>query len=139
MLNVNENIKIPLTEFRLTYSRSPGPGGQNVNKVNTKVSLKWNVEGSPCLPVGVKKRFLSAYKNRISRDGVLTLTSHRFRDQKRNVNDVFDKLRMLIRVVAEPPKPRKKKKISAAAKRRRLDHKKRHGEKKLLRKSIRLP
>ena len=79
MLKVNSKIEIPLKEFDFSYARSPGPGGQNVNKVNTKVILKWAVGESTSLPEGVKERFLNKYARRISKTGELVLTSHRFR------------------------------------------------------------
>lgn len=138
MLKVNHRISIPLKEFEFSFARSPGPGGQNVNKVNSKAVLKWPVEKSNSLPESVKNRFLTKYKRRISNDGVLTMTSHRFRDQGRNVADVLNKLRDLILAVAEEPKIRKKKKVSASAKRRRLEDKRRQSDKKQSRKSPRL-
>ncbi len=138
MLNVNEKISIRLTEFKFSYARSPGPGGQNVNKVNSKVILKWSVEKTKALPEAVKQRFVTKYANRISQDGLLVLTSHRFRDQGRNVADCLAKLRELILVVVPEPKKRKKKKISYGAKQRRLENKKRNSATKASRKPPKL-
>ena len=100
-------IEIPLRELRFGFSRSSGPGGQNVNKLNTKVTLHWDVEGSPSLPEGVRQRFVARYGRRISRDGDLVLTSQRFRDQGRNVGDCLEKLRNMIEDVARAPRRRK--------------------------------
>lgn len=130
MLTVNDKISIPLSEFDFSYARSPGPGGQNVNKVNSKVILKWKVETTKSLPDTVKARFVDKYKRRISSRGELTMSSHRFRDQGRNVADVINKLRELILTVATEPKVRKKRKVSKGAKRRRLENKRRNSEKK---------
>lgn len=135
MLNVNEKISIRLTEFKFSYARSPGPGGQNVNKVNSKVILKWSLEKSSALPESVKNRFRNTYANRISQDGVFLISSHRYRDQGRNVADCLSKLRELILIVAVEPKKRKKKKVSKAAKLRRLEGKRRKSATKKSRRS----
>jgi ribosome-associated protein len=137
MLNVNDKISIRLTEFKFSYARSPGPGGQNVNKVNSKVILKWSLKKTKALPESVKARFQSKYSNRISRDGELVISSHRFRDQGRNVADVLNKLRELILAVAVEPKKRKKRKVSLGAKRRRLENKKRQSATKKSRGPVR--
>lgn len=134
MLNVNDQISIRLTEFDFSYARSPGPGGQNVNKVNSKVILKWSLKKTSALPESVKQRFVQKYANRISQDDVFTMTSHRFRDQGRNVADCLTKLRELILTVATEPKKRKKKKVSKAAKLRRLENKRRKSATKQSRK-----
>ncbi len=135
MLEVNAEISIPFTELDFTYSRSSGPGGQNVNKVNSKVQLRWSVQNTQRLPVSVKLRLMEKYGQRITNDGDLIISSSRFRDQGRNVGDTLQKLRELILSVATPPKPRKTKRISTASKRRRLDTKRKQSEKKQTRKS----
>ena len=138
MLTVNKKISIPLSEFKFTYSRSPGPGGQNVNKVNTKVTLKWNVEKTNSLPESVRARLVHKFARRISKTGELVITSHRFRDQGRNVADSLNKLREIVLSVANPPKSRKKTKPSKAAKQRRLAEKRRTSQRKQSRGRIRL-
>lgn len=138
MLDVNEKIKVRLSEFNFTYARSPGPGGQNVNKVNSKVILKWSVKKSNALPESVRDRFQKKYAKRISQDGVLVVTSHRFRDQGRNVADCLSKLREMILSVATEPKPRKKTKVPRGVKLRRLENKRRKAQTKQARKGPRL-
>lgn len=133
MIYINQKFSIPRSEVSFTFARSPGPGGQNVNKVNSKAVLRWPIEESDALPAAVKQRFLAKFKNRISNDGVLVLASHRFRDQPRNVQDCIEKLRTLVLAVAEAPTPRKKKRVSAGSKRRRLENKRQRSEKKRLR------
>ena len=134
MLNVSGKIAIRLTEFKFSYARSPGPGGQNVNKANSKVILKWAVLRTGALPERVKTRFVDKYSNRISKDGVLVISSHRFRDQGRNVADCLAKLRTMILAVEPEPVKRKKTKISLGAKKRRMDSKKRKSATKQSRK-----
>ncbi len=116
-------IEIPLRELRFGFSRSSGPGGQNVNKLNTKVTLHWNVERSPSLPEDVRQRFVACYGRRVSRDGDLVLTSQRFRDQGRNVGDCLEKLRSMIEAVSRPPRPRKPTRPGRAAVESRLREK----------------
>ena len=136
MLTVNEQIAIPLREFQFQFSRSGGPGGQNVNKLNTRVQLRWQVAKTDHLPQAVKERFLRKYHRRITTDGELIVTSQRFRDQGRNVADALNKLKELILAVAVAPKKRKPARISRRAKQRRLDNKKRQSDKKQMRKRI---
>ena len=134
MLNVSDKIAIRLTEFKFSYARSPGPGGQNVNKVNSKVILRWAIHRSDALPKRVKARFVEKYSNRISKQGELIVSSHRFRDQGRNVADCLAKLREMILSVEPEPIKRKKTKISKGAKKRRLENKKRKSATKQSRK-----
>jgi len=84
MLSISDTIVIPRSEIQLSFSRSPGPGGQNVNKVNSKVTLRWDIRNTTSLPWAVKQRFLARFGNRITKEGHLVLTSHRYRDQPRN-------------------------------------------------------
>ena len=107
MLVVNSRIQIPTSELQFTYSRSSGPGGQNVNKVNSKATLRWHVVDSPSLPGDVKTRFLNAYGSRMTADGELVISSQRYRDQGRNVGDCLEKVRMMLKAVASAPRKRK--------------------------------
>jgi ribosome-associated protein len=135
-LVVNGRIRIPTAEIRFVYSRSGGPGGQNVNKVNSRVQLRWAFENSTALPADVRERFAKRYHRQISADGDLCLTSQRFRDQSRNVDDVLEKLASMIRDVATPPKKRIATKVSKGQKQRRLENKRRQSEKKQGRQSM---
>jgi len=130
MLKINDKINIPDDEIDLSYVRSSGPGGQNVNKVNSKVVLTWNILSSQALPQTVKDRFLERYANRISQGGLIQVTSDRFRDRPRNVQDCYDKLSSMIHDVLIPPKKRKPTKPGKGAVERRLQSKKALGDKK---------
>ncbi len=130
MLIINETISIPHREFELSFSRSPGPGGQNVNKLNTKVTLHWNLNESPSIATPIKKRLHSEYAGRINKQGFIVITSHRFRDQGRNIEDALNKLKGMILAVAEEPAVRRPTRPTRASKHRRLDEKRRHAEKK---------
>jgi len=137
MLVVNSRLKIPLREFEFTFSRSSGPGGQNVNKLNTKATLRWAVESSPSLTGGVRDRFLKKYRRRITSDGDILVVSQRFRDQGRNVADCLSKLREMLESVATAPKPRKKTRPSKASRERRLKEKRAKSERKQNRRAVR--
>ncbi len=130
MLVVNDQLKIPLREFRFTFSRSSGPGGQNVNKLNTKALLRWAVMKSPSLPEPVRKRLLSKHRRRVTSEGDLLISSQRFRDAGRNVADCLEKLRAMLAEAALAPRRRKPTKPTRASVRRRLDQKRRQSQKK---------
>lgn len=134
MLVVNRRIRIPLDEFRFTYARSSGPGGQNVNKVNSKVIMHWPVEASPNLPQDVRQRLLATHRNRINKLGELVLHSQRYRDQERNVSDCLKKLSELLLEVATPPKRRVATRPTRSSQRRRVEDKKARGTTKQRRK-----
>jgi len=123
MLCVEPGIRIPLGEFRFTYVRSAGPGGQNVNKVNSKAVLRWPVSTSPSLPDPVRARFLARYANRITTDGDLVLSSQRYRDQPQNRDDCLEKLQAMLTAIARPPVKRRKTRPSRGSIERRLTEK----------------
>jgi ribosome-associated protein len=118
------------TELRFTFVRSSGPGGQNVNKVNTKAVLRWAVKKSPSVPEELRQRFLQRYRTRITTEGDLIITSQRFRDQRQNERDCLEKLRSMLLTVAEPPKPRKKTKPTRSSIARHRTQKTAHAQKK---------
>ncbi len=123
MLIVTNRIRIPLREFHFNFSRSSGPGGQNVNKTSTKVELRWNVENSKSLPEQVKARFLEQNRTRINDLGVFLIKSDRFRDQGRNSADCLEKLRELIEQASQIPKERQATRPTRASKIRRHQEK----------------
>jgi ribosome-associated protein len=133
MLEVNQRIRIPLREFHFSFSRSSGAGGQNVNKVNTKATLRWQVARSPSLPADARERFVQRYRRRITLEGELVMTSQRFRDQGRNVADCLEKLRAMLEEVSRAPRPRKRTRPTKASKERRLQTKRATGTRKQLR------
>lgn len=137
VLVVRPGLEIPTAEFSFTFVRSSGPGGQNVNKVNSKARLRWPVTASPSLPDDVKQRFVQRYARRMTAEGDLILTSQRYRDQARNIDDCLEKLRALLLDAAQPPAPRKKTRPTRGSQRRRLADKRQHSERKQMRRSPR--
>lgn len=136
MLIINSRIKIPLREFDFSYVRSSGPGGQNVNKVATKVILKWNVYNSKAISEAVRIRFIDKFLRKINNNGEVIVKSDRFRDQARNIADTLEKLHAMLLEAAYPPKKRIATKPSKASIEKRLEAKKKQSKKKAYRKKV---
>ena len=130
MLEVTPRLRVPLAEFEWVYSRSGGPGGQNVNKVASKAQLRWNLGLSPSVPPDIRARFVALFPTRLTTEGEFLVESQRYRDQERNREDCLMKLVAMLRQAATPPTPRRPTKPSKASNRRRLEDKKRHSARK---------
>lgn len=130
-------IPIPYHELDFSFVRSSGPGGQNVNKVNSKAVLRWRITESPSLPVLMRERILTRLASRITGDGDIILMSDRYRDQKMNKDDCIQKLAELLESATHIPKARKATKPTRSAKRRTLEEKGRDAKKKKLRGKLR--
>jgi ribosome-associated protein len=135
MLRINDRIAIPLAEFRWEFSRSGGPGGQNVNKVNSKVVLRWNPALCTYLPTPVRDRLVQAVANRLTQGGELLITSQRTRDQAKNLADCLSKVRALVLTASVPPKLRRPSRPTLASKVRRVETKVRRAAIKRLRRT----
>lgn len=136
MIQVTNTISINENELQLEFIRSSGPGGQNVNKVASAVQLRFDVTGSPSLPDDVRTRLLSLARKQITKEGILTITAHRFRSQEANRQDATDRLVKLIVKAAQKPEIRRKTRPTLASKTRRLETKRRRAVTKQLRRSI---
>lgn len=132
VLNAGE-IDIPLSEIEFTYARSSGPGGQNVNKVNSKAILRWSPAESGALSEDFRARLLLRLADRLTVEGDLVLSSDRFRDQGRNREDCLDKLRTLVIAACQVPKRRTKTRPTRSSQRKNREAKKRHSDKKRFR------
>ncbi|MGV3608167.1 MAG: alternative ribosome rescue aminoacyl-tRNA hydrolase ArfB [Planctomycetaceae bacterium] len=124
MLRISPNITIPDEELHFTFSRSAGPGGQNVNKVNSKATLHWNPSQSAVIPPGVLARFLAANSSKITTSGDIVISSQEYRDQPKNTQACLDKLKQMLCLVLVPPKRRKPTKPTKGSQVRRLAEKK---------------
>ena len=128
MLIVSDHVAIPEDELVMRFVRSPGPGGQNVNKVATAVELRFDIKQSRVLPEPVRERLLSRRDRRITADGVLVLSAHRHRTQERNRDDARTRLCELVQAALHPPKRRVPTKPTRASKERRLAGKQHRGK-----------
>jgi ribosome-associated protein len=117
---VTAAIRLDEGELEEIFVRSPGPGGQNVNKVSTAVQLRFPLDRTNTLPADVRRRLRVLAGRRVTADGWLVIEASRFRSQARNRADARARLVELIRAAAKPPKPRKPTRPSAASKERRL-------------------
>lgn len=133
MLKITNTISLKSSEIKFNFITSPGPGGQNVNKVATAVQLRFNIWHSS-LPERVRARLLSILGKKITRKGELIIKASRFRTQERNKQDALNRLCQLIQSAAIAPKIRKKTKPTVTSKQRRLKTKKLQAVKKSLRK-----
>ena len=129
-LYVNPRLTIAEKELSVSVARSSGPGGQNVNKVNSKVTLRWSPDLCPGLSPDWRGRFQSRFSNRINRDGQLVLHSEQYRDQARNLADVRNRLVEMLLSCQSAPRPRKPTRPTLGSQRRRLERKKQQSQKK---------
>ena len=129
-LYVSPTLSIPLSELRFKFRRSSGPGGQNVNRLNTAVELQFDFVHSAVLSDEQRQQIAEKLAARLNSTGTLSIQSERFRTQGRNRADCLNKLAaLLVEAFKKPPK-REKTKPSRAAQAHRLDSKRRHSEKK---------
>jgi ribosome-associated protein len=129
-LFVTDDVVIPASDLRFEAVRASGPGGQNVNKVSTKVSLRFDLDACGTLSGPAKERLRRLARNRLDAGGRVVVVSQATRNQAQNLQDAREKLAALIREALSPPRPRRPTRPSTASKRRRLEEKRRQSEKK---------
>ncbi|MEQ9324634.1 MAG: alternative ribosome rescue aminoacyl-tRNA hydrolase ArfB [Polyangiaceae bacterium] len=129
-LDIDGRVVIPGDDLTWTSVRSGGPGGQNVNKVATKVVLRFDLAGCRALSAAQKERLRNLASGRLDAEGAVIITSQATRNRVQNLADARDKLADLIRRCLVAPKKRRPTKPSRGAKRRRLNDKRKQSEKK---------
>ncbi len=128
MLTVNDDLVLPERELSYRTSRSSGPGGQNVNKVETKVTVLFDVATSSVLSDSQKERVRERLATRTSQAGVLRVVSQRHRTQAANKEAARDKLAELLALALERKKKRTRTRVPAKTRRKRLEGKRRRSE-----------
>ncbi|MCH8820731.1 MAG: aminoacyl-tRNA hydrolase [Acidobacteria bacterium] len=134
-VQVSRGVSIPEDELRFTASRSSGPGGQNVNKVATRITLLFDLEDSPSLSRVQKERIQKRLATRISNQGVLRLVCQRHRRQVANKREVVERFGQLMADALRIRRPRKKTRVSRSVKKRRREEKEQRSRLKRLRSS----
>jgi ribosome-associated protein len=129
-MDATEGGPIPESELVFRASRSSGPGGQNVNKLNTRVTVLFNVAGSPSLSAEQKQQVRSRLAGRIDKEGVLHVVSQKHRSQEANRRAAVERLQQLVQEALRPVPVRRKTKVPTAARERRLREKKQRSDRK---------
>ncbi|HJX28970.1 MAG TPA: alternative ribosome rescue aminoacyl-tRNA hydrolase ArfB [Thermoanaerobaculia bacterium] len=130
MIEIGDGLTIPDEEVTFATSRSGGPGGQNVNKLETRVTLRFDLQGSVALSEEQKARLSERLATRITRAGFLQVTSQKHRTQAENREAAVERFAELLREGLHEEAPRRPTKIPRAAKRRRIEAKRQRGQKK---------
>ncbi len=129
-IDLGHGIFLPLSELEFSFARSSGPGGQHVNRAETKVELRWDVAASPTLDERQRAALHERLASYLTSEGVLLLTSGETRSQLRNRESVIARLQALVRDALRPRRSRRATKPSAGARAQRLEHKRQASEKK---------
>ena len=123
-IKINDQLSLPLNELRFSYAKSSGPGGQNVNKVSTRVTLRFDVVNSPSLSLHQKQLIQNHLRTRTNKEGVLRVVSQKSRSQASNREAAIERFTMLLRESLHEISPKKKTSIPRAARKRRFEEKK---------------
>ena len=127
-LRISSDLTIPAAELRFETSRSSGPGGQNVNKIESRVVLLFDVDSSPSLTSEQKELIRSHLATRMSKKGILRVVAQKHRTQAANRKEVVGRFVRLLEEALEPETPRRRTAVPKGVKKRRLEDKKRRGQ-----------
>jgi ribosome-associated protein len=136
MIRIDGRLSIPEEELVFRFAPSSGPGGQHVNRASTRVTLLFDVAGSPSLSAAQKDRIRERLATRINLEGVLRVVCGRHRSQAANRRETVDRFAGLLRQALQRDRPRRKTSVPAGERRRRIEEKKRRGGVKKTRKRV---
>ncbi len=131
---VMSDLEIPLSEVAFETSRSSGPGGQHVNKTESRVTLVFDIDASTALDTDSKRKIADRYSSRISKRGELRVSAQSHRSQHANRDETIERFAELLRDALAPVEERRPTRPTAAARRKRVDAKRKHSSKKAMRK-----
>lgn len=134
-LSIANNVSIPLSEIEISAIRSQGAGGQNVNKVATGIHLRFDISRSS-LPLFYKERLMKHADQRITSHGQIIIKAQTSRSQEKNREAALSRLATLVRSAVSQPRKRRKTSPTRSSQLNRLDHKRRRGQVKTLRKKV---
>ena len=127
-VRVRPGLVIPGTALDIRFSRSGGPGGQNVNKVETRVEVRFDLAGTGLLAPADRERALRVLASRLRGEGILSVLCDRTRHRERNLNEALDRMGEILRAAITRPRPRRKTRPTRASKERRLEGKRRRAD-----------
>jgi ribosome-associated protein len=127
-VRVRPGLVLPGSVLEIRFSRSGGPGGQNVNKVETRAEVRFDLAGSGLLPPDDRARALAKLAPRLTSDGVLIVLCDRTRHRERNLREALFRMGEILAAALHRPKTRRPTRPTRSSKRRRLDEKRRRGE-----------
>lgn len=127
-VRVRPGLVLPGSALEIRFSRSGGPGGQNVNKVETRAEVRFDLAGSDLLGPEEKARATAALATRLTKDGVLSVLCDRTRHRERNLREALFRMGEILRAALHRPKQRRPTRPTRASKRRRVDDKRHRGE-----------
>ena len=137
MIRITDTIELAENEIQFKFIRSPGPGGQHVNKAATAVQVRFDVKHSQSLPENVRSRLLQLAKNRINAKGILVINANRFRSQGLNRKDGLERLAALISRATQQRKSRRRTKPTIGSLKKRKETKQRLSKLKRSRQKVR--
>ena len=129
-VRVRPGLVIPEGAISIRFSRSGGPGGQNVNKVETRAEVLFDLAGSDLLSPADRARATARLASRLTKEGVLAVACERTRHRERNLREALERMGEILREAILPPKPRRRTRPTRSSRERRLESKRREGEKK---------